>query len=263
MKTTSKIIATVTIAFMWLNSSAQRSHNGTQHQPNNQPQSKQNNNQNGKHHGWGSNNHHGPHWGGNVVVHVGGPPNPYYNNYGYGYGYNNYYNVKKAARNSIRQSASIIRQALQFSDWNDIYSPWLAKAIRHQQYAKQLYFWGDYTGALNHAERAGFLSWNTLDYFNNPYSYNNNAYPDPYGNPNNPYYRQSNPNTQSGQSGDEDLGYRKGNTEKSIGSIAESKDSNSFDTQRKAAPELEQALPQSKMSDKELLRTSPKDLDIE
>lgn len=263
MKTSIKIIATVTIAFMYLTSNAQRSHNGTQNQTNTQPQPSHNNSKNGKHNGWGSNNHHGPHWGGNVIVHVGGNPHPYYNNYGYGYGYNNYYSMKKASRNSIHQSANIIRQALQFSDWNDIYSPWLAKAIRHQQFAKQLYFWGDYAGALNHAERAGFLAWNTLDYFNNPYSYNNNNYPDPYSNPNNPYYRQSNPTSQPGTSGDEDFGYRKGTTEKSTENPSEFKDANSLDVQRKAAPELEKSLPQSKMSDKELLKTSPKDLDIE
>lgn len=266
MKTSIKIIATVTIAIMCLNANAQRNHNGTQNQ-NTQPQPTQNNNQNDKHHGWASNNHHGPNWGGNLNIHIGGYPNSYYNNYnnyGYGYGYNNYYNVRKAARNSISQSANIIGQALQFSDWNDTYSPWLAKAIRHQQYAKQLYFWGDYAGALNHAERSGFLAWNTLDYFNNPYSYNNNNnYPDPYSNPNNPYYRKSNPNSQQGESSDEDYGYRKGTTDKSAESTSESNEENPGDTHRKAAPELEKSLPQSKMSDKELLKTSPKDLDIE
>ncbi|MCD6019984.1 MAG: hypothetical protein K0S53_3105 [Bacteroidetes bacterium] len=262
MKTSIKIIAAVTLAIMCLNANAQRSHNGTQNQPNHQPQTAQNNNQTGKHHGWASNNHHGPNWGGNVIVHIGGHPHPYYNNYSNGYGYNNYYNVKKASRNSIRQSANIIGQALQFSDWNDTYSPWLAKAIRHQQYAKQLYFWGDYAGALNHAERAGFLAWNTLDYFNNPYSYNNNNYPDPYSNPNNPYYRKNNSNPQP-EGSDDNYGYRKGTTNSSTESASDSKEENPGDVQRKAAPELEKALPQSKMNDKELLKTSPKDLDIE
>ena len=186
--------------------------------------------------------------------------------YGYGYGYNSYYSIKKSARNSIRQSANIIGQALQFSDWNDTYSPWLAKAIRHQQYAKQLYFWGDYAGALNHSERAGFLAWNTLSYFNDPYGYNNNAYPDPYSDPNNPYYRQSNPNstTQPNTNSDEDFGYRKGSPDKTADESGSVKRETQPATQQKTdKAELDNTLPQSKTSDKELLKMNAKDLDIE
>ena len=181
--------------------------------------------------------------------------------------YNNNYNVKRAARNSIRQSANVIAQALNFSDWNDTYSPWLAKAIRHQQYAKQLYFWGDYSGALNHAERAGFLAWNTLSYFNNSYGYDDgfagNGYPNPYSDPNNPYYRKNN-TTQPNTSSDEDYGYRKSSSEKT--------DDNSSSTKRKSQPateqnmnkmELDGTLPQSKVSDRELLKMNAKELDIE
>lgn len=47
--------------------------------------------------------------GGSVNIHIGGYPNNNYNNYGYGYGYNNnYYNVKRAARNSISQSTKYL-----------------------------------------------------------------------------------------------------------------------------------------------------------
>ncbi|MES2565218.1 MAG: hypothetical protein V4565_00015 [Bacteroidota bacterium] len=263
MKTSIKTLTTICTVIMGLSMAAQRSRNGTQLQNQNQPS--QNNNQGDKRHGWASNNHHGPNWGGNVTIQIGGNPNPYYNNYGYGNGYN-YYNVRKAARNSVRQSANIIMQALQFTEWNDIYSPWLAKAIRHQQYAKQLYFWGDYAGALNHAERAGFLAWNTLDYFNNPYTYNNNSYPDPYSNPNNPYYRQSSPNSspQSDEYNNEDYGYRKGSTDKAPeNSDASKRQGNIGNTKREAKPELERDLPQSNISDKELLKTNTKDLDID
>ena len=265
MKTSTKIVTTICTVIISLSVTAQRNHNGGNNQPQQQnpPSTTQNNNQNDRHqHGW-SNNNHGPNWGGNVSIHIGSYPSYYGNNYGYGYGYNSYYSVKKAARNSIRQSANIIGQALQFSDWNDTYSPWLAKAIRHQQYAKQLYFWGDYAGALNHAERAGFLAWNTLSYFNNPYGYNNNAYPDPYSDPNNPYYRQSNPNstTQPNTSSDEDYGYRKGNTDKTTEESGSVKRESEPAKANKA--ELDNTLPQSKLNDRELLKTNAKDLDIE
>lgn len=263
MKTSLKTLTTICTVIISLNLSAQRSHNG------NHPQSSQNNNSgnNNERHGWGGNHHgHGP-WGGNVTVHIGGYPNYYGPNNYYGYGYNNYYSLKKAARNSIRQSASVIRQALQFSDWNDTYSPWLAKAIRHQQYSKQLYFWGDYAGALNHAERAGFLAWNTLSYFNNSYGYDDgfagNDYPNPYSDPNNPYYRKGNSTNSTNPSTSdniEDYGYRKGSNEKTT----ESKSTQQPSTERKMEKtELDGSLPQSKLSDKELLKTNAKDLDIE
>lgn len=266
MKTSIKTLTTICTVIISLNVSAQRNHNGNQPQSNNQPGG---NNQNDKHITASNNRHGGGHWGGNISVYFGGYPNYYGNNY-YGYGYNNNYSVKRAARNSIRQSANVISQALNYSEWNDTYSPWLAKAIRHQQYAKQLYFWGDYAGALNHAERAGFLAWNTLSYFNNSYGYDDgfagDGYQNPYSDPNNPYYRQNNSNntTQPNTSSDEDYGYRKNSSEKV--------DGNSNSTKREAQPttgqkmsktELDGSLPQSKVSDKELLKMNAKDLDIE
>ena len=272
MKTSIKTLTTICTVIISLSVSAQRNHNGNQPQGNNQPQPTQNthqhNNQNDRH-GWASNHHGGGNWGGNVSIHNGGGyPNYYGNNYGYGY--NNNYSVKREARNSIRQSANVISQALNYSEWNDTYSPWLAKAIRHQQYAKQLYFWGDYAGALNHAERAGFLAWNTLSYFNNSNGYDDgfagDGYQNPYSDPNNPYYRQNNSNntTQTNTSSDEDYGYRKGSSEKT--------DENGSSTKREVQPssdqkmsktELDVSLPQSKVSDKELLKMDAKDLDIE
>lgn len=207
-------------------------------------------------------------WGGGVSVQVSnypyyaGGPNYYGNSYG------NHYNIKKAARYSIRQSAQVIRQAMHFSDWNDMYSPWLAKAIRHQQYAKQLYFWGDYAGALNHAERAAFLAYNTLNYFNGYYGYNDgfggggyNNYPNPYSDPNNPYYRKSDPNNSNGNTNNEegDYGYRKSNN-----GTPNVEGEKKINTERKMVPEkIDNSLPQSKMDDKELLKMNPKDLDIE
>jgi len=214
MKTSIKTLATICTVIISLNVNAQRNHNGNQPASNNTSP----NNQNDRH-VWASNHQGNGHWGGNVSIHIGGGyPNYYGSNYGYGY--NNFYNAKKAARNNIRQAANIIGQALQFSEWNDVYSPWLAKAIRHQQYAKQLYFWGDYAGAINHAERANFLAWNTLSYFNNSYGYDDglsgNGYPNPYSDPNNPYYRQnnSNNNSQPNSNSDENYGYKRSSTEK-------------------------------------------------
>ena len=276
MKTSIKTLTTICTVIISLSVTAQRNHNGGSNspQPQNQPQPQNNPqpNQHNNHHGWSGNNHH-PNWGGSVNIHIGGFPNNYYNNnYGYGGGYNNYYSIKKAARNSIRQSANVIGQALQFSDWNDTYSPWLAKAIRHQQYAKQLYFWGDYAGALNHAERAGFLAWNTLSYFNNAYGYDDgfagNNYPNPYSDPNNPYYRQSTPNTttQPNTGSDEDFGYRKGNSDKTTeesGSVKRENQSAPANMQKVDKTQLDGSLPQSKLNDRELLKTNVKDLDIE
>jgi hypothetical protein len=257
MKTSIKTLTTICTVIISLSITAQRNHNGNQAQTQNQPKPAANNN---------NDKHHGPNWGGNVNIHIGnGYPTSYGNNYSYGYYNNSYYSVKKAARNSIRQSANVIGQALQFSDWNDTYSPWLAKAIRHQQYAKQLYFWGDYAGALNHAERAGFLAWNTLSYFNDPYSYNANAYPDPYSDPSNPYYRQGNPNstTPSNSSSDEDYGYRKSPADNTSQESGVSKREAQPAAQKMGKTELDGSLPQNKLNDRELLKVNAKDLDID
>lgn len=260
MKTSIKTLTIVCALFISLSTTAQHRTRGNQPQ---QPQNQNNGNQNDKHI-WASNNH--PHPGGHVTVQIGGYPNNYGNYYGNNYGYNNnYYNIKKAARNSISQSANVIGQALQFSDWNDIYSPWLAKAIRHQQYAKQLYYWGDYSGALNHSERAGFLAWNTLSYFNNSYGYDDgcagNNYPNPFSDPNNPYYRKSNTNSTTQpntNSNDDYFGYRKGSAEKTTGS--ENQPSSS---QKMKKTELDSSLPQNKLNDKDLLKMNARDLDID
>lgn len=224
--------------------------------------------------------------GGHVNININGGGyygGGYYGN-GYNYGnYNNYYgsnyyggyNMKRAARNSIHQSAGFISQALQFSEWNDLYSPWLAKAIRHQQYARQLYFWGDYAGALNHAERAGFLAWNTLSYFNGGgYGYNNyggSAYPDPYSDPNNPYYRQNSYGSQPGMENmpaDNNYGYseRKNSSQSPSGNSNGNYNENTAgmkSSQKMELSKIDESLPQNKMSDRDLLKMSAKDLDIE
>lgn len=208
MKTSIKTIATICTVVISLTANAQ--HRGRGNESHSQSQPSKNNERIYASAGFNSWNP----WGGGVSVQIGNYPN-YGGNYNYGnsYGYGNYNNMKRAARNSIRSAANVIGQALQFSDWNDTYSPWLAKAIRHQQYAKQLYFWGDYAGALNHAERAGFLAWNSLSYFNNSYGYNNgfdgNYSPNPYSDPNNPYYRKGNSTNAPSSNDDGDFGYRK------------------------------------------------------
>lgn len=198
----------------------------------------------------------------------------HYNNYNSYYGYNSGYNMKRAARNSIHQSAGFIGQALQFTGWNDIYSPWLAKAIRHQQYARDLYFWGDYAGALNHAERAGFLAWNTLTYFNGACGYGNNnnygggSYPNPYGDPNNPYYRQNNSGNQPSSDEvpyDSNGGYseRKSNSQDPGNTGTYNENTGMKPAQKMEANKIDETLPQMKVSDRELLKVSAKDLDLE
>src|SRR5688572_18624311 len=68
-------------------------------------------------------------WSGNVSIGFGGP---YYGNpYPYNYYYGNGYSVKKVSRNSIKAANYVINQAIAYDSWHDIYSPLLAKAIRH------------------------------------------------------------------------------------------------------------------------------------
>lgn len=257
MKTTIKTIATICTVVISLTANAQHRSRG------NEPQHSSANN-NEKIYASAGYNSWNP-WGGSVSVQIGNYPN-YGNGYYYGNGYNNYHHIKKAARNSIRSSAHVIGQALQFSDWNDIYSPWLAKAIRHQQYAKQLYFWGDYAGALNHAERAGFLAWNTLNYFNGYNGYNDDFgsgyYPDPYSDPNNPYYRKRNTSGSNAPNSndDSDFGYRKKSEENKS---SDNKEMSPNSVRKMQKEEIDATLPKSKMDDKELLKTNAKDLDIE
>jgi hypothetical protein len=259
MKTSVKTLSAIMIVIS-LNATAQKRSRGNEVQQAQQPQTQTGTDATNRHM-WASNNH-GP----NVSIHVGGYPN-YGGNYYYGYNNynNNYYSIKKAARNSIRQSAGVIGQALQFSEWNDLYSPWLAKAIQHQQYAKQLYFWGDYAGALNHAERAGFLAWNTLSYCNNGYNgYGQNNYPNPYSDPNNPYYRQSNPGTGSQPANtNENYGYRKSGSENTTENNSSGKAETPVNGTQFKKTELDGTLPQSKLSDRDLLKVNMKDLDIE
>lgn len=259
MKTSIKTITTICTVVISLSVTAQNRGQGNHHSDNQKDNSKLY--ASAGYSNWGP-------WGGGFSVTVGNYPN-YGSNYYYGNGYNNYKHIKKAARNSIRQSAYVIGQALQFTEWNDIYSPWLAKAIRHQQYAKQLYFWGNYAGALNHAERAGFLASHTLNYFNGYYGYGDgfgdgyNNYPNPYGDPNNPYYRKTNPSNTSGNmnenASDDDFGYRKGST----GINSTDKETNTNSERKLQKEEIDATLPQNKMSDKELLKINPKDLDVE
>ena len=278
MKTSLKTLTTICAVVISLTANAQHRSRGNEGTVNHGNNTNTNNatasvDRHGHHgnngHHYGNYNHNN--WGGNYAgsgIHIQFGVFPFW---GDGNGYNYYGNdygtsIRRAARNSIRQSASVLGNALNYSDWNDAYSPWLAKAIRHQQYAKQLYFWGDYAGALNHAERAGYLAWTTLNYFNDGFGYNDGYnggnYPNPYSDPNNTYYRKNSttaPNTNNG-SDNSDFGYRKNadnsqSTEKTNGTKNTKGELKSSD--------LDTTLPESKANDKELLKTSVKDLDVE
>jgi hypothetical protein len=181
------------------------------------------------------------HWGngsfgGNVTIGFGGGPyygNPYpYNNYNY-----NGYNWRKATRNSIRSAKYVINDAVAFDSWNDIYSPLVAKAIRHYNHARQLYWWGDYQAAYNHAERAKYLAWYSLQYFQDPGYYNGGYQPDPYSDPYNPYYKKD-------QSGND----------------ANRKKDNSSNRTRESLKqdELDSKLPGAGKSDREILKSYDK-----
>lgn len=207
--------------------------------PNNPAPIAQNNEQQNNHH-WG--NGHGGGWNngcgngwGNVSIGFGNYPsygNPYqYNNY-----YGNGYSMKKQTRYSIRAAGQIINEAVAFDTWNDNYSPMLAKAIRHYEYARQLYWYGDYQSAYNHAERARYLAWYSLQYFQNPNcnEYNGVGYdqPNPYSDPYNPYYRNDQTNN--------------GNSNSNSGNKKEE-----FPKQEN----IDLKLPGSDINDKELIRT--------
>ncbi len=205
--------------------------------PKNNP-APQNNNQSGDHwgHGWawgGGYNNCGP----NVGVTIGFG-SPYYGNaYCYNQNYYNGYSAKKAARYSIRSAGNLINQAVAFNTWNDIYSPLLAKAIRHYNYAREQYWWGNYPAAYNHAERAGYLAWYSLQYFQDPY-YNNGGYgqPNPYSDPYNPYYRSDQAGSGMNQGGNQ--GFKKGEVPQMEG--------------------IDKQLPGSEKADKEVIRTFDK-----
>lgn len=202
--------------------------------PRNQPQNNptaQNNNQSSEHWVHGGWNYGGGSYG-SITVGFG---NPYPNNFYYG----NSYSIKKASRYSIRAAGQIINQAIAFDSWNDIYSPLLAKAIRHYNYSRELYWWGNYSAAHNHAERARYLAWYSLQYFQNPGC--DNGYgggygqPNPYSDPYNPYYR-------SNQAGG-----------------ANANGNQSYKTEEMPKDEgLDKKLPGSDTNDKELIRSFDK-----
>ena len=156
---------------------------------------------------------------------------PSYNYYNAGY----YGNPYHTARQVLRSSKAMINQSIDFHNWNDIYSPMLAKAIRHHNFAKQMYWWGNYNAAIAHAERAKYLAWCSLQYFQNPNGYNNyngNNYPDPYGDPNDPYYKKGNPG----------------------GKMQNSNGQNGNEKQAQEADEMDKKLPSQGSSDKDLIR---------
>lgn len=203
--------------------------------PRNTPQNNpapQNNNQSDERwgFGWGSGWGH-PH--GVVSVNIGYNPYPY-NNY-----YANGYSLKKATKYSIKAAGKMINQAVAFDSWNDIYSPLLAKAIRHYNYSRELYWWGNYQAAYNHAERARYLAWYSLQYFQNPNygpGYGGGYEPNPYSDPYNPYYRtdQTGGKTQGG-----------GNEGFKTGAVP-------------ASETIDQKLPGSEINDRELIRSFDK-----
>lgn len=198
----------------------------------------------------------------------GGYYNPY-NNYNNGYGYN----IKKAARYSIRRSAGILNQAIGFQNWNDYYSPLLAKAIRHQQYARQLYWWGDYNGAYNHAERAAFLAWHVMSFYQPGYSgydddglVDNGGYnpqPNPYSDPYNPYYRKNQNSSNNPETINDDLSMKK-QASHSGSQSSPNPGMNAVSKTSLQNEEMDSKLPSVNLSDQDLIKSiKAQDLDIE
>lgn len=201
--------------------------------PKNQEPVAQNNQQQDNNH-WG----HSPSYPNGYVSLNFGYNSPYYGNpYPYNNYYGNGYSIKKQTRYSIRAASQMINQVVAFDNWNDTYSPLLAKAIRHYNYARQLYWWGNYHAAYNHAERARYLAWYSLQYFQNPNCNDGGGYgqPNPYSDPYNPYYR-------SDQTGSGNINEKSG-----------------YKTQEIPQNEnVDAKLPGSEVNDKELIRTFDK-----
>ncbi|MBS1634960.1 MAG: hypothetical protein JST26_03490 [Bacteroidetes bacterium] len=232
----------------------------------NQPNT-QNNDHPSKKMGYGNNGwyNNGPGWGGNVNISFGNNPSYGYPQYGYNNYYGNgYYSMRKAARYAINKSGAMLNNATWYESWDNMYSPMLAKAIRHQQYARQLYYWGDYAGAYNHAERAAYLAGYVISFYNNPGAYNNgpynggpvNNYPNPYSDPYNPYYKQSNPdatNDPAYQPGD-DAGFKK-QKETTEPSGQDTNKPAELSIKRTGNSELDSRLPASTQDDKTLLKS--------
>lgn len=187
---------------------------------------------------WGNGNGYGNGMYGAVSFGYGNNFYPY-SGPGYNY-YGNNYSLKHTAKRNIREAGYLLNEAVAFNTWHDVYSPILAKAIRHYHYARQLYSWRNYNAALNHAERAKYLAWYSLQYFQNPGYYydgfNGNVYnqPNPYSDPYNPYYK-NNTNTNGG--GNE-------NGQKKI--------------EAPKAESIDEGLPPSQINEKELIRTFDK-----
>ncbi len=241
MKTRVKVSALILMALV-LSTKAQINNNNPKpvnyvsHGGSNSNSPPQNQNQQYNSSNWQNNNNEGSF----TVNFSNYPPNGFgYVGPTYNYYSNPYYgcNSNKMARSLLFASKSMINQAIDIHNWNDNYSPMLAKAIRHHNYAKQMYWWGNYDAAINHAERAKYLAWCSLKYFQNP-NYNNGYgggyYQDPYGDPNDPYYR-------------------KGNVS---GNAPNNKDANGNKNQvSPEANEIDKKLPEAGGNDKELIDT--------
>ena len=106
-----------------------------------------------------------------------------------------------------------------------------------------------------------------LSYFNNSYGYDDdyagNNYPNPYSDPNNPYYRKANTTDPSTNTTNDDFDYRKKSNDKPSEKQYLEKDGNQPNEKTINKTELDGTLPQSKLNDKELLKINIEDLDIE
>lgn len=164
--------------------------------------------------------------------------------------------LKKTTRISIRQSAFVIKKALNYLNCNRVYCPWLAKAVKHQRYAKQLYALGNYISALHHSERAEFLAWHVLN--DAQYSsVNHNEYPNPYQKPNHSHRRTNlDENSKNQESHIEDLG-DEGTT------IQNSNKNEELNGNKLVEKNIDEELPENQLSDSELLKMDAKDLDVD
>ncbi|MEQ1733208.1 MAG: hypothetical protein ABL940_06015 [Bacteroidia bacterium] len=179
MKTTITAVAinVVLLTAITNTTMAQRYYNNNQN--NNNAGHSQNSSNNNYHNNGNNDNHQ---YQGSYGVYNGGTNSyPTYNGGGVYTNYpivninlgNNPWYYKNEAKNVLRASKYSINQAQNISYYNANYTPLLALAMRHHQYAKQLYYRANYAAAINHAQRANGLAQDAM-YELTAYNYNDN-----------------------------------------------------------------------------------------
>lgn len=195
--------------------------------------------------------------------------NGWANNYDY-----SYWTIRKITKNYLFETGMFLNNVLYQFAPNPFTGPLLSGAVRHQRFAKTLYYQGFYDEALQHSNYARSLTMKAANFLN-PYFMpaftdfsflNNGGYNNNGGNGYGAYddnYRKANPNS-SNNTGDAN---RNANSEsKKAAPLNNSKGVKQIMKKEISSAEiqsLEKSLPKDNLQEKELLKTKGKDLTIE